>query len=140
MTTTLQRFDVTEAQIRAVADRFYARVRADAQLAPIFHTTIGHDAAVWEAHVTKITRFWRNALLRDPVYDGNPMLAHAGISAIQPAHFAIWLGIFDEVLEDVLPPDTAARWSHTAHRIGRGLSLGLASARARQGGVPDLHL
>ncbi|WP_257893714.1 hypothetical protein [Gymnodinialimonas phycosphaerae] len=68
------------------------------------------------------------------------MHAHSAISAITPEHFAIWLGIFDQVLLDVLPPDTAAAWSRTAHRIWRGLSLGLAATRVRMGGVPDLHL
>lgn len=132
--------DVSEAQIRQVADRFYARVRADPDLAPIFHETIGTNAAIWDAHITKITCFWRNALLREPVYSGNPMLVHSGISAIEPEHFTIWLGIFDQVLDETLPPKTAARWSHIAHRIGRGLSLGLASTRARMDGIPDLRL
>ncbi|WP_341863049.1 group III truncated hemoglobin [Gymnodinialimonas sp. 57CJ19] len=137
---TLARVDVTEAQIRLVLDRFYARVRENPDLAPIFHHTVGTDPQVWEAHIAKIARFWRNALLRDPVYDGNPMLAHAGVAAIQPEHFAIWLGIFDDVLTEVLPPDVAARWSLVAHRIGRGLSLGLRAARARQSDIPDLRL
>lgn len=132
--------DVTTAQIRLVADRFYARVRADPTLAPIFHATIGQDASVWEAHIAKITLFWRNALLREPVYSGNPMLVHSGISAIEPEHFAIWLGIFDSVLTDTLSPETAAQWSRTAHRIARGLSLGITSARARISGVPDLRI
>lgn len=140
MTTTLPRIDVTEAQIRLVADRFYARVRADPTLAPIFHHTIGTDAAIWDAHIAKITRFWRNALLREPVYSGNPMLVHSGISAIKPEHFAIWLSIFDQVLDAELPPKAAAQWSHMAHRIGRGLSLGLTASRARTDGIPDLTL
>lgn len=131
MTTALPRIDVTEAQIRQVADRFYVRVRADPQLAPIFHETIGYDADIWEAHIAKITRFWRNALLREPVYSGNPMLVHSGISAIQPKHFAIWLGIFDQVLVEVLPADTATMWSRTAHRIAGGLSMGMEAARHR---------
>ncbi len=140
MTTALPRIEVTQAQIKLVADRFYARVRADPQLAPIFHETLGHNAEIWDAHIAKITRFWRNALLREPVYSGNPMLAHSGISTIRPEHFAIWLGIFDQVLNEILPADTAAIWSRTAHRIGRGLSLGLASTRARMDGVPDLRM
>lgn len=140
MTTALPRIDVTQAQIAQVADRFYARVRADPTLSPIFHETIGYDAAIWEAHIAKITRFWRNALLREPVYDGNPMLAHSGISAIKPEHFTIWLGIFDQVLDEVLPAEDAVRWSHIAHRIGRGLSLGLETTRARMDGIPDLRI
>lgn len=140
MTTGLTRIDVTEAQISQVVARFYTRVRAHPVLGPIFNGTIGTQADIWDAHEAKITRFWRNALLREPVYSGNPMLAHAGISAIKPEHFAIWLGLFDQVLMEILPANTALMWSHIAHRIGRGLSLGLETTRARAGGVPDLRL
>ncbi len=137
MTNALPRIDLTEAQIRLVADRFYARVRMDPHLSPIFHATIGHDTAIWEDHIARITRFWRNALLREPVYSGNPMLVHSGIAAIQPEHFAIWLAVFDDVLAESLPSGTAAMWSRTAHRIGRGLSMGIETARRRAAQDPS---
>ena len=134
----LPRIKVSEAQIDAVVAAFYAKVRGDAVLGPIFFESLTRAPDIWQAHEAKIGRFWRNALLREPVYDGNPMLVHAGISAIEPAHFNIWLGLFDEVLSETLPRGAAQSWSRLAHRVGRGLSMGLSLARARAGGVPDL--
>jgi len=138
MTTALPKIDISEAQIKQVVTQFYARVRVHPVLGPIFNDRISTEPAWWAVHEAKIARFWRNALLRQPVYDGNPMLVHAGVSAIEPGHFAIWLGLFDAVLQETLPEPQAESWSRLAHRIGRGLSMGLATARARQTGVPDL--
>jgi len=45
--------------------------------------------------------------------------------------------LFDTVLEQELPYQLAREWSPLAHRIGRGLSYGLASESAKVG-VPDL--
>ena len=134
------RADLDEDQIDAVVRRFYARVRADPVIGPIFLDSLGTRADVWEAHEAKIARFWQNALLRRPVYAGNPMMVHAGISDLHRDHFAHWLSLFDAVLFEVLPPGTAQSWSRLAHRIGQGLSMGLEPARARaSAGVPDLR-
>ena len=135
----LPRIKVSEAQIDAVVAAFYAKVRGDAVLGPIFFESLTRDGAIWRAHEDKIARFWRNALLRQPVYAGNPMLVHSGISAVKPAHFAIWLQLFDDVLAELLPGAIASSWSRLAHRIGRGLSMGLKQSRARAGSVPDLN-
>jgi hemoglobin len=136
--TPLARIDISPAQIHAVTARFYARLRQDPTLGPVFHAAIGREEARWEAHVAKISRFWRNALLREPVYDGNPMQVHAANGAVRPEHFALWLAHFDATLAEVLPPELAAPWSRLAHRIGRGLSLGLEAARQRRGDAPSL--
>ena len=136
----LTRVAIDEAMIEKVVARFYARVRVHPVLGPIFNSSISRDPALWQAHEAKVTRFWRNVLLRQPVYSGNPMLAHAGVSDIDPAHFAIWLELFDQVLDETLPPALAASWSRLAHRIGRGLSMGLQAARARLHEVPDLRV
>ena len=131
--------EISEAEIDRVVRAFYARVREDAVLGPIFCQSLGRSAEVWRAHEAKIGRFWRNALLRQPVYQGNPMLVHAGTSAIEAHHFAHWLDLFEEVLADELSPPLAQSWARLARRIGKGLSLGLTAARQRQGAVPSLR-
>ncbi|MEX0286848.1 MAG: group III truncated hemoglobin [Paracoccaceae bacterium] len=138
---SLARVPVSEEQIDQVVAAFYARVRVHPVLGPIFNDSISTDADLWRVHEAKIGRFWRNALLRQPVYDGNPMMVHAGTMAVKAHHFAIWLELFDQVLAEELPEQTARAWSKLAHRIGRGLSLGLDTARARHrpGAVPDLR-
>ena len=128
------RIDVSEAQIDAVVARFYARVRTHPTLGPVFAAHI----CDWPIHEEKIGRFWRNALLLQRVYDGNPMRVHAQAGNVHAAHFPVWLTLFDEVLEQELPPLLAQGWSVLAHRIGRGLSYGLPRERddvPRFGGV-----
>ena len=113
---------LTAEQIDTVVGKFYAAVRQDADLAPIFNNHI-HD---WPEHEIKIASFWRNTILRERSYAGNPMQKHQAAGEVKPDHFPIWLGLFDEVLHAELPPHLAYEWSRLAHRIGQGLSYGLA--------------
>ncbi len=115
------RIPVTEAQIDRVVMQFYTRVRAHPTLGPIFSAHV----ADWPQHEEKIGRFWRNALLLQRCYDGNPMQAHMAAGNVRTQHFPVWLSLFDTVLEQELPPPLAQAWSSLAHRIGRGLSYGL---------------
>ena len=75
--------------------------------------------------IPKIAAFWRNAILFERSYDGNPMAIHRAAGDVMPAMFPAWLALFDDTLARNLAPETAAAWSELAHRIGRSLSLGL---------------
>ncbi len=127
MTTLPPRIPVTESQIDQVVTAFYARVRAHPALGPIFAAHVSN----WPVHEEKIARFWRNALLMQRCYDGNPMQVHVAAGNVKAQHFPVWLSLFDAVLEQELPAPLALAWSTLAHRIGRGLSYGLP-----QQGVP----
>lgn len=126
------RIPVTEEQIDRVVARFYHRVRAHPALGPVFAAHVDD----WPAHEEKIGRFWRNALLFQRVYDGNPMQVHKAAGNVRAQHFPVWLGLFDDTLSRELPAQTALAWSTLAHRIGRGLSYGLPPEDTS--GVPDL--
>lgn len=115
------RIPVTEAQIDRVVSRFYTSVRAHPTLGPTFAAHVAN----WSVHEEKIGRFWRNALLLQRCYDGNPMQVHMAAGNVKPLHFPIWLSLFDAVLEQELPEHLAQAWSVLAQRIGRGLSFGL---------------
>lgn len=126
------RFAVTPEQIDQVVAAFYAAVRRDAVLGPVFADKISN----WAEHEHKITAFWRNAILYDRGYAGNPMQIHVAAGSVRATHFPVWLGLFDQTLEDYLSPDIAAAWSALAHRIGAGLRYGVEMPQ--QGGVPNL--
>lgn len=117
------RFAITEDQIAAVVAEFYACVRQHPGLGPVFAAHVTD----WPAHEAKITRFWRNAILHDRVYDGNPLEKHRNAGNVRVPMFDVWLGLFDSVLKRELPPETAAAWSALAHRIGRGLRFGMGA-------------
>lgn len=129
------RFPLTRSQIENVVASFYSKVRTDQVLGPIFAIHVSD----WPAHETKISNFWGNAILNERNYDGNPMQAHIAAKNVKPDHFERWLALFDGVLADQLPKDVAGAWSYLAHRIGRGLSLGLSYNTGPNGDVPRLR-
>ena len=128
------RFPITPEQIEQVMSRFYARVRKDPVLGPVFANHVDD----WPAHEAKIARFWRNAILFERSYDGNPMMAHMRAGDVRADHFDVWLALFDKVLNETLPAETAATWSALVHRIGRGLRMGVQDVQKPADEVPTL--
>ena len=122
------RFPITAAQIDAVVADFYTRIRLHPQLGPVFAAHVTD----WPAHEAKIARFWRNAILFERSYDGNPMAVHHQAGNVRPGMFEPWLALFDTVLADTLPPPLAGGWSMLAHRIGRSLRAGLLFSAANE--------
>lgn len=134
MTSIPPRFPITATEIDLVTGRFYAKIRQDPTLGPIFK---GHIAD-WPTHEAKIAGFWRSAILFERSYTGNPMQAHMMAGDVRSDHFDGWLTLFDEVLDTSLPPETAAAWSALVHRIGRGLRMGVQDVALPAGAVPTL--
>ena len=131
----LARFPITPVEIDRVISAFYAAVRTHPSLAPIFASHVSD----WPAHETKIALFWRNAILLERGYDGNPMAVHKAAGNVHPGMFDAWLALFDATLARELPPETAKAWSGLAHRIGRGLRYGLVDSAKTASGIPLLR-
>lgn len=119
------RADIDEAMIKTLVHSFYASVRADALLGPIF------DGAVrdWDEHLDKLCAFWSSVTLATGRYRGTPMRAHADVADIGPAHFARWLALFEATAHRVCPPAAAAVFIERANRIGQSLQLGISLNR-----------
>jgi hemoglobin len=118
----------SEAQIEAVVDAFYARVRDDAMLGPIFNGAIDD----WPGHLVKLQAFWSSVMLGSGRYKGQPMPAHVRHEArITPAAFARWLALWDETTDAMLPPAMAAVFQEKAARIAESLALGIQFYRDR---------
>lgn len=109
-----------DAAIRTLVHRFYARVRADAALGPIFETAIG-DA--WDAHLEKMCDFWASITLGAKRYKGSVQQAHLPVQGIEPAHFSRWLYLFLDTVEQLFEPAVAVRLMEPALRIAEGLQL-----------------
>ena len=116
---------IAEADIARLVDVFYARVRADPALSPIFHAAIGETEAEWAAHLDKLRRFWSAVMLRSGAYRGDPYSAHLRLPGLTPALFGRWLTLFDESCAAIFAPEKAAAFSERAHRIARSLQMGL---------------
>ena len=136
LTAQPPRFQITPKQIDQVVMKFYALVRADPVLGPVFAAHVAHDS--WPAHEAKIASFWRNAILSERSYDGNPMQKHMAAHDVQGTHFPHWLSLFDKVLTAELSAETALAFSTLAHRIARGLRMGVEDLRKPVGAPPSL--
>jgi hemoglobin len=126
------RFAITEAEIERVVADFYAAIRQHPGLGPIFAAHVTD----WPGHEAKIAGFWKNAILNQRSYEGNPMRVHKAAGNVRPGMFRPWLELFDAVLRRSLAPEAAAAWSSLAHRIGESLMMGLMRWDE---GVPNLR-
>jgi hemoglobin len=124
---------VDEAMIRDVVHAFYAKVRGDEVLGPVFARV---PDAEWGAHLAKLCDFWSSVLLATRRYQGRPMPAHVAIPEISPPHFARWLELFRATAREVCPPEAAALFVARAEMIAQSLQLGIAASR---GELPPLH-
>jgi hemoglobin len=118
---------VTEAMIHQVVHGFYGKVRKDPALAPVFNRVI--PEAAWPAHLAKMCDFWSSVLLMSGRFKGTPMEAHARIADIRPTHFARWLHLFRQTVEELCPPDAAALFVAKSEMIAKSLQLGIAVSR-----------
>lgn len=112
----------TEAEIERLVRYFYARIRIDPVLGPIFLEAIGRD---WEPHLLKMCDFWSSVMLTTGRYKGQPMRAHLKLKTVTPKHFDRWLMLFRETAEEVCAPETAERFVEKAARIAESLQLGM---------------
>jgi len=113
---------ITDETIRNLVDRFYARIRRDAVLGPIFDRAIGDH---WPEHLAKLADFWSSVMLTSGRYKGNPLAAHAKVAALEAPMFALWLALFRATAEEIFPPDVAAVFRLKSERIAESLKLGL---------------
>lgn len=120
-----------EALLARVVERFYATVRRDPLLGPIFEDAI----ADWDAHLVKLTAFWAGVMLGKRGFEGHPMAAHVRHEArISDATFARWLTLWREVTDAECPPAVAAALQAKADRIGESQQMGLFFFREKRAG------
>jgi len=114
--------EINEAQLEALIPCFYARVREDALIGPVFDGAI----ADWDGHLEKLIAFWSSVMLTSGRYKGNPVAAHMKhLGEITPPMFDRWLSLWAEVTEEILPATAAAAFQRKAVRIAESLKLAL---------------
>src|SRR6185503_13483790 len=114
---------VTESQIVTLVDAFYAKVRRDEVLAPIFERAIAPES--WPVHLAKMYDFWSSVMLTTGRYKGNPLAVHMRLDGIEPSMFARWLALFRATAEELFPSELAASFRDKSERIAESLKLGL---------------
>ncbi|OSZ63225.1 preprotein translocase subunit TatC [Sphingomonas sp. IBVSS1] len=111
-----------DAMLQQLVDGFYARVRADSELGPLFNGAV----ADWPQHLQLLGAFWSSVMLTSGRYKGQPLPAHLKHrAAITPAMFRRWLTLWQAESDARLAPDAAAAVQARAERIARSLQLAL---------------
>jgi hemoglobin len=120
---------ITENDVARLVPAFYARVRQDPLLGPIFDGAIDD----WPHHLGKLQDFWSSVLLTSGRYKGQPMVAHVRHEQrMTPQAFGRWLQLWHETSDELLAPATAAAFQEKAERIAESLQLGIRFYRDRQ--------
>lgn len=122
---------VTESQIVTLVDAFYAKVRRDEILAPIFERAIAPDS--WPMHLAKMYDFWSSVMLTTGRYKGNPLAVHMRVAGLESGMFGRWLALFRATAEELLPPELAASFRVKSERIAESLQLGLFYRPGKRG-------
>ncbi len=112
---------ISPEAITDVVDTFYARVRHDPMLGPIFAQHVGD----WAPHMLRMNALWRSVLLRTGEFQrsdrGSPPVLHAAVGGLGADHFARWLTLFSAVLEERLEDGPSETWRGRAESIGASL-------------------
>jgi truncated hemoglobin YjbI len=112
---------ITEASIREMVDKFYARVREDPVLSPIFESQL---AGKWDQHMPRMYAFWTKVLLGTGEFQANVFGKHMALNGIGKDHFVRWLALFKMTAIGVFGIEDAAAPIEVADRIASSLQLG----------------
>lgn len=113
---------IDEAALERLIPAFYDRVRADADIGPLFNAAV-HD---WPDHLEKLVAFWSSVMLASGRYKGSPVAGHLKHkAAITPAMFDRWLAIWADTTNELLAPAAATAMQAKAARIAESLQLAL---------------
>lgn len=80
----------TEDEVARLVHAFYARVRADALLGPVFAAHVED----WPAHLAQLVDFWSAMLRGTRRFHGAPVQRHNALPGLAPAMFERWLALF----------------------------------------------
>lgn len=90
--------------IEVLIRRFYDKVQKDDLLSDFF-TQVN-----WATHLPVMFDFWETVLFFTGNYSGNPMQAHKMVNQrmpMQPKHFARWLTLFTDTVNEMFQGEKA---------------------------------
>ncbi|MEO7206938.1 MAG: group III truncated hemoglobin [Steroidobacteraceae bacterium] len=114
---------INESMIETLVHSFYARVRDDTLIGPIFAARV----IDWDLHLQRMCLFWSSVALASGRYHGQPMPKHLPLP-VEARHFDRWLELFRQTAREVCPPAAADLFINRAELIAQSLEMGIASS------------
>ena len=109
----------SEQEVTRLVHDFYARVRTEPRLAPVFAARVEH----WDAHLAQLVDFWSAMLRGTRRFSGAPMPKHMAMDELDRDLFDRWLLLFRQTTAESgnlpmqrLADDVAARIADTFWR------------------------
>jgi hemoglobin len=117
---TPNRDTCSEDEVRNLVHSFYATVRRDEVLGPIFDVHVSD----WDCHLGRMVDFWSAILRGTARYHGTPMPKHAALPDLSGELFQRWLSLFRATTASLDNP-AMSRWANEmAQRIAQSLWFG----------------
>jgi len=114
----------TREDITSLIHAFYAEVREDKLLGPIFNTMIKD----WDQHLNLLVDFWETNLFFVKKYTGNPLDAHVKADKlndyqINEYHFGIWLNLWFKNIDSLFEGDHAQLAKNRARNMSTFMNM-----------------
>jgi hemoglobin len=122
----------TRKDVNQLVNAFYAKIRKDELLGPIFNKHIPDEH--WPAHLDKLTDFWETNLFGIPKFKGNPTAKHRNVDAdmnhsIEQTHFGKWLQLWFETINELFEGELAEKAKNAARMMSTGQFMAIWSNR-----------
>lgn len=112
---------LTRDDLHRLVHAFYADVRRDSLLAPVFDAAIGDH---WDTHLGRMVEFWSTMILDTRTFSGSVYTTHMQLKGVEPEHFARWMTLWYRHTEAGFETAARERLREVAGMIGRSLFLG----------------
>ncbi len=123
----------TRGDISHLVRSFYAKIKQDEMLGPIFNEAIQD----WEPHLVKLTDFWEGNLFFfvKTKYTGDPKMAHQHLdeilgNSLTMNHFGHWINLWLETIDEHYVGETAERAKMIARKMASFLFLKIVENRS----------
>ncbi len=103
----------SEQEVTRLVHDFYARVREEPRLAPVFTARV-HD---WDAHLAQLIDFWSAMLRGTRRFSGAPMPKHMAMDELDRDLFDRWLQLFRQTTAECANPPMQQLADDVATRI-----------------------
>lgn len=103
----------SEQEVTRLVHDFYARVRDEPRLAPVFTARV-HD---WDAHLAQLVDFWSAMLRGTRRFNGAPMPKHMAMDELDRDLFDRWLQLFRQTTAECANPPMQRLADDVATRI-----------------------
>ncbi len=107
------------ADCRVLVNAFYARVREDPLLDPVFAARIPDEG--WPEHLERMAAFWYTVLFGVPLFHGDPRGKHRPLP-ITWEHYERWLSLWTSTVDSLFEGRRAEEAKARAARMAKVLS------------------